>query len=154
MRNESQGGSASGSRRCLMDKEVALLAKMEEDSMEAERWGGRGRPFCSGNICVSRGAEPGELTLGSAESRAALGGECTETSLEKLTSVKTTNTEFKEACLADLHLCFSPEMLGPTACWLPGSDSGWTTLISFDIREHEIYHPWRTNGALGFTDMK
>lgn len=35
MRNESQGGSRSGIRRCLMDEEVALLAKRDDDTMEA-----------------------------------------------------------------------------------------------------------------------
>lgn len=49
-----------------------------------------------------------------------------------------TNTEFKKAYLADLCLCFSPEMLSPTACWFPGSDSGRATMVSLDIQEHEV----------------
>lgn len=56
MRNESQGGSRSGIRRCLEDKEVALLAKVEgENSIKVTCWGGCGRRFSSCNVRMRGG---------------------------------------------------------------------------------------------------
>lgn len=45
MRNESQGGSRSGIRRCLEDKEVALLPKVEGGNSLRRRAEGMWRLF-------------------------------------------------------------------------------------------------------------